>query len=110
MYYTVCDIRKLAVAAVQPGTGKFFNWATTGWEAPFAPANHLKPLAAILTGTPVVPVLAPFQTVDVGTVLLQSDVAMLAFTVDGAGAPIEGVDVGTLPFPVPYPVMGGFSR
>jgi hypothetical protein len=107
MHVNACDSRKLAVAVIQPATKKYFNWATTGWETPFAPANHLCPLAVIDS---TLPLMAPFLSADVGAVLLNTDVALLYFTVDVAGLPIQGVDIGTLPNPTANPVNASYSR
>ena len=40
----------------------------------------------------------------------RSDVAAVVLTVDNTGNPITAVDVWTLPYPVPDPTRGGWSR
>jgi hypothetical protein len=107
MNYTLCDSRALAAVVIQPATGKLYNWASTGWDPQPIAAAHILPFAALAAKPSV---LADFQTADVGTILLQPDVAMLFFTVDKNGSPVAGVDVGMLPNPVSNPIFGVCSR
>jgi hypothetical protein len=108
MRITFADSRTLAIALTLPAADKFYNYTTGGWEQPFNPANHLKPITP-LEASPSL--FANVVTVDVGEVMIQrSDVAAVIMTVDSTGAPIAAVDVWTLPNPIPDPTHGGWCR
>jgi hypothetical protein len=108
MRITMADTRTLAVAIIQPANDKFYNYTTGGWEQPFNAANHLKPLTP-LEASPSV--FAGILTADVSGIMVErSDVAAVVLTVDPTGNPIAAVDVWTLPYPVPDPTRGGWSR
>jgi hypothetical protein len=101
---TICDVRTLSVAIVRPFDNLFYNWTTSGWENPFVPANHLKPLASMQ------PAPSPFSVVkslDLGEVFLdRNDVAALVMLADGS----QVIDEYTLPAPARVPSIGGFMR
>lgn len=108
MRITFADTRKLAIALTLPAADKFYNYTTGGWEQPFNPAAHLRPLAP-LEASPSL--FASVVTADVGDVMIQrNDVAAVIMTVDLAGAPLAAVDVWTLPSPVSDPTRGGWCR
>ena len=84
------------------------NYTTGGWEQPFDPKTHLRPLVPLESSPSI---FAGVQSADLADVMLQrSDVAAVIITVDTAGAPIATVDVWTLPCPVPDPARGGWCR
>ena len=108
MRITIADTRTLAITIVQPAADKFYNYATGGWEQPFNPANHLRPLTP-LEASPSL--FSGIITADLGNIMIErSDVAAVIMTVDNTGVPIEAVDVWTLPCPVADPTRGGLSR
>jgi hypothetical protein len=108
MRITLADTRTLAVAIVQPAADKFYNYGTGGWEQPFNAANHLRPLAPLEAAPSL---FSGIITADLSNIMIErSDVAAVVMTVDNTGAPIAAVDVWTLPYPVPDPVRGGWSR
>src|SRR6478672_793870 len=86
---TLNDARTLAVCLVRPADDLFYNWTTTGWEVPFAPAAHLKPLQ---TMEPVPSLFSGVRYLDIGATLLQrSDTAALLVAIDASGNPIAVV-------------------
>ena len=108
MRITMADTRVLAVAITQPANDKFYNFVTGGWEQPFNPATHLRPLKPLETAPSV---FSGILTADVSDVMIErSDVAAVVMTVDNTGIPIAAVDVWTLPYPVADPTRGGWSR
>ena len=108
MRITLADTRTLAVALTLPAADKFYNYKTGGWEQPFDPTKHLQPLVP-LEASPSL--FAGVQSADLDDVMLQrSDVAAVLMTVDNTGTPITTVDVWTLPYPMPDPTRGGWSR
>ncbi len=108
MRITMADTRTLAVAIIQPAADKFYNYTTGGWEQPFNPANHLKPLTP-LEASPSI--FSGILTADVSGIMVErADVAAVVLTVDTNGNPIATVDVWTLPYPVADPTRGGWSR
>src|SRR6516165_10945468 len=103
---TLVDSRPLAVCLVRAADDLFFNWTTTGWEAPFAAAAHCKPLTRM---EPAASLFTNVQSIDLGEILIErSDVAALLLSVDASGNPIAVVDCWTLPSPTPNPVYGGW--
>ena len=102
------DPRALAVCLVCPYADQFYNWATGGWEFPFAAAAHLKPLQA-MEGPPSL--FAPVQFLDVGPLPVRCpDCALLLVTIDGSGSPIAVVDCRTQPSPPPPGCAGSWPR
>jgi hypothetical protein len=108
MRITMADTRVLAVAITQPATDKFYNYVTGGWEQPFNPSAHLRPLTPLETAPSV---FSGILTADISDVMIErTDVAAVVLTVDKTGNPIATVDVWTLPYPVADPTRGGWSR
>lgn len=108
MRITLADTRNLAVALTLPVADKFYNYTTGGWEQPFDPTKHLRPLAPL---EPSPSLFAGVRTADLDDVMLQrNDVAAIILTVDSTGAPIATVDVWTLPYPIADPARGGWCR
>lgn len=107
MNITLSDPRNLAVCVVNPQNGNCYNWMTSAWET-FNAQAHLRPIS-VVSGLP--PVFSTLQTAYIELVLLNypNSVATL-LTVDNSGNPTTLADVWTAPFPVNYPVGGGFSR
>jgi len=108
MRITLADTRQLAVAIIQPAADKFYNYTTGGWEQPFNAANHLRALAPVEASPSL---FAGVVSADLSDVMIQrNDVAAVIMTLDNGGAPLATVDVWTLPYPVPDPTRGGWSR
>lgn len=86
MKLTLVGTQKWAVA-IRRGDGRWYDWATEGWETPFVPATHLRPF------TPPEAAIPALQAADLGDVLeTHPDAVGVLFTLDptsGAPTPVN---------------------